>query len=327
MTNVPGLVIGSVVRPEDLAESARRAEAAGFSELWLAEDFFFTGGISGANIALAATRRIGVGLGVVSAVARHPALLAMEIATTARAFPGRFFPGIGLGVPAWISQMGLLPSSPLSAVRECVTSIRRLLEGEELTEEGRVFEFDGVKLVYPQTEEIPLFLGVIGPKMLELSGEVADGSILSVAAGVDYIRWARQRIDAGRESAGGTDQHRLTVFAIYAVDHDSAAAKQQARKTLAFYKAAGGRNALTDAVGISDQLGEMIARGGAEAVAEEMPERWVDELTISGSPGEVAEKIRRLHDAGADSVSLFPASSDRVEQVIDTTAAEVIPLL
>jgi 5,10-methylenetetrahydromethanopterin reductase len=327
MSKQVGLVIGSSVGPEDLASAAAKAEDAGFSELWLAEDFFFTGGISGANIALGATNEIQVGLGVVSAVVRHPALLAMEIATTARAHPGRFQPGIGLGVPAWMRQMNLLPESPLSAVRECVTSVRTLLDGEELTQSGRVFEFESVRLVYPQNQRIPLHLGVIGPKMLQLSGEVADGSILSVAAGVDYIKWAREQIDEGRGRAGRTDRHHLTVFAIYAVSEEAESAKRRARQTLAFYKAAGGKNALTDVAGISDDLLEMSARGGAETVDAEMPDWWVEELTVSGTPDEVTEKVNRLFDAGADSVSLFPATGVDVDGLIEATSTKVLSQL
>lgn len=322
-----GLVIGSSVRPERLGASAAAAEEAGFDRLWLAEDFFFTGGIAGANLALAATNRIQVGLGVVSAVVRHPALLAMEIATTALAYPGRLLPGIGLGVPGWMRQMGLFPSSPLAAVTECLNGVRRLLQGDEVTEHGKVFDFNAVKLVHPVRERVPLHLGVIGPKMLERSGEIADGSILSVAAGVDYIRWARERIDAGRRNAGRADRHELTVFAIFAVDDDAAAARAAARRTLAFYKAAGGRNALTDAEGISDDLESMVAIGGAAEVERSMPDEWVEKLTIAGSPDEVVAKIRRLREAGADSVALFPAEADRVDEIIARTASDVIPAL
>lgn len=322
-----GLVIGSAIGPEQLAPAAMRAEAAGLDEIWLAEDFFFTGGVSGANVVLGATERIQVGLGVVSALVRHPALLAMEIATTARAHPGRFVPGIGLGVPAWMRQMGLLPRSPLGAMRECVTSVRRLLEGEEVTMDGEVFTFDGVRLVHPQTEPIPLYLGVIGPRMLELSGAIGDGSILSVGTGTAYLRWARERIDAGRAGAGRDDVHRVTAFAIYAVDPDGEVARAMARSTLAFYKAAGGRNALTDVAGISETLEELIARGGAAAVEAGMPEWWVEELTVAGTPPEAASKIRRLHEAGADSVALFPATSDHTAEALELTAREVLPLL
>jgi alkanesulfonate monooxygenase SsuD/methylene tetrahydromethanopterin reductase-like flavin-dependent oxidoreductase (luciferase family) len=84
-----GLVLGSEIPPERIAGMARTAERSGFGELWLAEDCFFTGGISGAAIALGATETMPIGVGVVSAVTRHPAILAMELATLARAFPGR----------------------------------------------------------------------------------------------------------------------------------------------------------------------------------------------------------------------------------------------
>src|SRR4051794_6549204 len=137
-----GLVLGSLIPPEQICGVARLGEELGFSELWLAEDYFLTGAISGAASVLAATERIPVGLGIVSAVVRHPALLAMECSTLARIHPGRFRPGIGLGLPFLIGQMGLRPRSQIAAVRECTTSLRRLLAGEELTESGAVFSFD-----------------------------------------------------------------------------------------------------------------------------------------------------------------------------------------
>src|SRR5258708_26859078 len=76
-----GLVLGSVLAPERLQETGRTGEKLGFGRVWMAEDYYFTGGISGAAAVLSATERIPVGLGIVSAVARHPALLGMEIAT------------------------------------------------------------------------------------------------------------------------------------------------------------------------------------------------------------------------------------------------------
>ena len=92
-----GLVLGSSLGPERLATAAQDAEKAGFADLWLAEDFFFTGGIAGAAIALGATQDIRVGLGVVSALVRHPALLAMEISTIAPLFQDVSCPGSGSG--------------------------------------------------------------------------------------------------------------------------------------------------------------------------------------------------------------------------------------
>lgn len=325
-TGSVGFVLGSAVPPERLVSGAATADAGGFDEIWLAEDYFFSGGISAASLVLAATERVRVGLGIVSAVVRHPAVLAMEIATLSRVHPGRLIAGLGLGVPGWIRQMGLHPPSALAAMREAMDGVRRLLSGDEVTEAGSVFTFDKVKLTYPEETTTPLHMGVSGPKMLKLSGEIADGTIMSVASSHEYVRFARQRIDEGRAAAGRTDDHRLTVFALYSVDADRELARQAVRAPLAFYKS-NGPNTLTDVHGSSDLLADMIARGGYETILAEMPDSWVDDLTISGTPQECAAKIRAYHDVGADTVALFPMPTDRVDELMRITADEVLPLL
>lgn len=322
-----GLVLGSAMPPERLAPVVRSVEASGFDRVWLAEDFFFTGGVSGAAIVLAASERLTVGLGVVSAMVRHPALLAMEIATLARSFPGRLVPGIGLGVPDWLRQMRLLPESPLTALRECVGIVRRLLAGETVSSNGEVFSVSDVRLSHPPAEPVPLHLGVIGPRMLRLSGAVADGSILSVCAGADYVRWARGVIDTGRRQAGAPSGHEVTTFTLYSVGEDGEAAREEMRRTLAFYLAAGGPNALTDAAGISTELVALLDRHGPENLHEAMPDPWVDRLAVAGDPGEAVAGIQRLLDAGADSVALFPVPPDEAGSMIEQTAEDVIPLL
>ena len=322
-----GLVLGSAVAPQHVPGAAAAAEACGFDEIWLAEDYFFTGGISGASLVLGATSHITVGLGVVSAVARHPSLLAMEISTLSRVYDDRLIAGIGLGVPAWVRQMGLHPRSPLSALRECVTATKALLRGETVDVRGQVFSFHDVTLVYPETgAPTPVRMGAIGPKMLQLSGEVADGSVLSVSAGHDYVRWAKQRIDEGRARGGRTDRHPITVFAIYAVDDDGDAARASARARLAFYRQ-NGSNGLTDVYGISDELNDLVKRGGYQAVLDGMPDSWVEDLTIAGTPEECAAKISGFYAAGADSVALFPVAADRTDEIVRLTADSVLPRL
>jgi 5,10-methylenetetrahydromethanopterin reductase len=323
--NPVGLVLGSALAPESLPRLSRLAEELGYGELWFAEDYFFTGGISGVAAALGATQQIPVGLGVVSAVVRHPALLAMEIATIARVHPGRLRAGIGLGVPAWLRQMGIKPRSPLSAMRECVTAVRALLDGEELTTEGRCFRFDRVRLAYTPPSPVPLYLGVLAPKAMRMSGEIADGNVLSVLSTPAYIRWARERAAEGARDAGRRETRALSTFAFFSVDRDGERAKRELRESVAFYLAAGGPNALTDAYGISDELAAMLASGGAEVVAREMPAQWLEDLAVAGEPDECAEKIRRLLAAGADSVALFPMPSERSEGMVRAAAADVLP--
>ena len=209
------------------------------------------------------------------------------------------------------------------------SSPRALLQGEELSQATATFAFDGVKLAYPLGAATPpIGLGVAGPRMLELSGEIADATLVSVLAGDAYVRWARERIAAGARRAGRDPAgHRVVVFAFYAAGDDEAAVRAALRPTVAFYLGAGGANALTDAYGISAELEGMIREGGVDAVRERMPDQWVADLSVSGSPQACAQAIDRLLAAGADAVCLFPVPHERAEDLIDLAAGDIVPRL
>jgi 5,10-methylenetetrahydromethanopterin reductase len=116
--------------PKRLADYARRAEAAGFDELWLWDDCFLPGAFSAAAIALAATQHLKVGIGLLPATAYNPLFATMEITTLACAYPGRILPGFGHGVGSWMKQIGAAPNSSMKALRETVSAVRALLSGE-----------------------------------------------------------------------------------------------------------------------------------------------------------------------------------------------------
>jgi alkanesulfonate monooxygenase SsuD/methylene tetrahydromethanopterin reductase-like flavin-dependent oxidoreductase (luciferase family) len=320
-----GLVLGSALAPEHITEVATAAEELGFGQLWLAEDYFFTGGIAGAAAVLAETQRVPVGLGIVSAMVRHPALLAMELATLARMYPNRLLPGIGLGVPHWLDQMGINPKSSLKAMRETITGVRGLLDGEELTSEGASFSFDKVQLTYPVADQkIPLYAGVMGPKLLQLAGEIADGTVLSVLASPEYVRWARERIAEGQKRAGRTDHHRISTFALFAVSEDGDRARADVRDLVAFYLVTVAQSALVQAYGITDEVLE-LAKGGPEAVAKAMPDQWLEDLAVAGTPEECAAKIDRLLEAGSDTVELFLVPPERARDLVELAGEKVLP--
>jgi alkanesulfonate monooxygenase SsuD/methylene tetrahydromethanopterin reductase-like flavin-dependent oxidoreductase (luciferase family) len=124
--------------------------------------------------------------------------------------------------------------------------------------------------------------------------------------------------------AGRTNTHRFPVIALYAVDRNGAKAKEATRGILSYVLAALGPTAITDHIGISDQLAGMIARGGADTVAREMPQAWIEDMTISGTPEECAARMRAFLSAGADALLLFPSEPEEMARL---TAAEVFPLL
>jgi 5,10-methylenetetrahydromethanopterin reductase len=323
-----GILLLSTTAPERLPELAGLCEELGFDEVWLAEDYFFYGGFTAAGQVLRATNRIRVGLGVMSCVARHPAAAAMEIASLDRSFPGRFLPGIGHGVPAWVRQMGLTPRSPMRALEEAVTGLRTVLTSREpYTTEGEYFTFRDVALVHPPLTDVPLYLGVIGAKGCELAGRIADGNVVSVLAPTEYVTWARALGRKGMSDAGRTGSFSLPTYVLAAVDQDRARARAAVKQSLAFYLDAVGPTPLTGSIGINDEVARLIAAGGAGAVLDGMPDEWVDVLAVSGTPDEAAGRIEAYWAAGADCVVLSPQPPDSVEAQLKLIAAEVMPRL
>src|SRR6195952_1542916 len=151
-----GVSLGDMTPPESLGEKGRWLEELGYSHLMVPEDYFYVPALIGATLALSATESVPIGTSIVSGLVRHPAVLAMEIAGISRAFPGRFRPGVGLGLPAWLTQMGLLPEKPVTALRESVSSIKRLLAGETVTLEGNRFTLDEIGITHPALEPVPI---------------------------------------------------------------------------------------------------------------------------------------------------------------------------
>lgn len=185
-----GVVFRPQLPPERLREFAEAAEATGLDDIWLWEDCFLEGGLTTAAAALAWTGSIRIGLGLMPVPLRNPALAAMEVATLARLFPGRFIPAAGHGVLAWMGQVGARVPTPLTLLREWVTAARSLLHGETVTVSGRYVTLDRVALDWPPAVVPPLLVGARGPKTLALAGEIADGLVLDAGINPDGVRQA-----------------------------------------------------------------------------------------------------------------------------------------
>jgi 5,10-methylenetetrahydromethanopterin reductase len=321
-----GVSVGDMTPPEKLGEKARWLEQLGYSHIMVPEDYFYVPALVGSTLALSATSTVPVGTSIVSGLVRSPAVLAMEIAGISRAFPGRFRPGIGLGLPAWLRQMGILPGKPVTALREHVTSVQRLLAGETVTLEGVELDLDAVAITHPALEHVPITLGVMGPMLLELSGQIADGTLFGALAGVDFFRWAMAQVEKGLASSGrSADAMAYSTVALTLVDRDGARARAAARPILASFLGEFCVNTLTDAYGISEQVTEILERGGPEAMEAEMPDQWLEDLTLVGTPEEVIGKIRVWLDAGLDSICIFLPDEELERPTIELVAAEVIP--
>jgi alkanesulfonate monooxygenase SsuD/methylene tetrahydromethanopterin reductase-like flavin-dependent oxidoreductase (luciferase family) len=300
-----GVQIAATTPPSRLVEAVAEVERLGYGEVWLAEDYFELGGIASVSAALAGTAGLPVGLGVLSVRVRHPAVTAMELATLADLYPDRFMAGLGHGVPEWTAQMGLRPASLLRSLREGATAIRRLLDGEQLSERGEYHRFEAVQLLHPPAEHVPLYFGVHGPRSLELSGELADGTLLGWFSSPEYVRWARARIDEGRARAGRSDDHRVAALLVCSIDdHDPAAARAELR--------AWASEALAAQAGLPQMMATEagrrldVAAHARRTEQQPLPDEVIGEFMAAGSATECAGYVERLLDAGADRVVLVP---------------------
>jgi alkanesulfonate monooxygenase SsuD/methylene tetrahydromethanopterin reductase-like flavin-dependent oxidoreductase (luciferase family) len=321
MTDLPiGVMYRCANQPENLTAYARLVERLGYDELWVVEDCFFAGGVSAAAVAAAVTERLSIGIGILPAGFRNPALAAMEVAGLARMFPGRIRAGFGHGVAEWVSQVGAEHPSPLAVLGETVGAVRALLAGETVTVEGRHARLTEVALEFPPDPPPPVYTGVRAEKSLRLSGRLADGTILAECASPEYVRWARQLIDSGRAEAGRTDEHRLTVYAHFDFDETLTGVRREIATRLA-----DGRPLSPADDDLAAEVAELLARaGGVEALAEALPEHYLDRFAVVGDADRCAASIDRLRAAGADAVVLVPPRDAQQAVAQITLAADAL---
>jgi alkanesulfonate monooxygenase SsuD/methylene tetrahydromethanopterin reductase-like flavin-dependent oxidoreductase (luciferase family) len=296
-------------------EVARALEVGGADQLWVIEDCFYTAGVSLAGAALAVTERLEVGLGILPAVARNPAITAMEIATLCGLGPGRVLPGIGHGVQSWMAQMGARPASPLTTLEEVIVAVTRLLAGETVTMHGREVHLDEVRLDRPPATVPPVLAGVRGPKSLAMAGRVAGGVVLAEPASPSYVRQAI-------EQAGRPEPFHVAVFSALCVERD----RRDAYRWMAPWlePIVRERTVALQALPFADDLVTRYERDGLEGLVT-MPAEWWRELGPIGTMDDAVEHLHRLVEAGAHSIGLFPApeidvAREQLPQVLELAA-------
>jgi 5,10-methylenetetrahydromethanopterin reductase len=275
-TPVPalGVVLVPTLPPEALRPLAVAADRH-LDELWLWEDCFKESSIAAAGAALAWTDRVRVGIGLAPVPLRNVALLAMELATLHRLFPGRLLPGIGHGVQEWMGQVGARAASPLTLLREHAEALRLLLDGAEVSVSGRYVTLDRVRLDWPPEPGTPLLVGGTGPGTLELAGRVGDGILIGSATSDAELADAVAVAQAGRVAARGASAARMPVV-MYLVAATGAGAEQR----------------LADELRRWDRADGALGRG------------------VAGDATTVADAVRRLATIGVTSVVFQPTEDE-----------------
>src|SRR6266487_6594742 len=295
---------------------AKTAEANGFHSLWFAENAFNRGVLPAAAACVAATGRVGIGIGVFNPYNRHPTLMAMEIAALDELAQGRVRLGIGSGIAASTERMGLSAARPLAAVRDAITILRAMLKGEEVDYAGRLFSAHKVKLEYlPQRPDMPLLMAARGEQALVLCGKIADGLIISNMCPAQFTKAAVLAVRDAARQAQRPPPVDVVQYIPCAVRRDRAEAYRLAKtaigEMLPSYWSLGERvrsakSALLRAETLSERdVAAAIARLRAgEGAVDVLDDRFVEAFAIAGTAEDALAQARRYREAGASELAL-----------------------
>ncbi len=293
------------------------AEEKGFEAVWQAESRLVRDAIVPMAAFAAITSKIKVASGVTNNWTRNVGLLAATFLTLDDLAQDRIICGIGAWWDPLATKVGINRRKPLTAMRETVEVMRRLLNMERVTFDGEFHHVDDIMLdvVHGRKEprNVPIYIGATGMKMMELAGEIADGVCMNYLVNPKYNLEALDAIEIGAKRAGrkleDIDRPQLMICS---VDHDRKKALDKARKMMTQYL--GQQPHLMKASGVSQELLDEIHQVLTWPATDEeiegamhlVPDDVVQMCTASGSPEEVKAKVREYIDNGCTCPILYP---------------------
>jgi len=318
---------------QTLADTAERAEAAGFDAVWTPE--FYT---RSAVVTLAAmanrTSSIRVGTSIAYASGRSPLTLATEARSLDELSGGRLILGLGLGTKRMMEDWHGLPGdAPAVRMEELVPLLRRLwrLHEDAVVHDGRFYHCNVVPTAEvgpPVRSDIPVYTAGVSPRMIQTAGRVADGLLGHVLFSPRYVEEVvRPAIDEGRAKTGREDAHVETVgIVITSTADDADQARREVAAQIGFYCAPKTYGTLLELSGFAAE-GERIRSAFAQrdfaAMTAAVPDAMIDAIGVAGTPAEVRAKLRDLGEV-YDHVVLYPPSFGLTEERCDELAATLV---
>ena len=321
---------------------ALEAERLGVDMAWTAETWGYDGATPLGYLA-AKTTRLRLGTGIMQVGARTPAMTAMTAMSLASLSGDRFILGLGVSGPQVIEGWhGVSFARPLQRLREVITIVRMVTRGERLIYHGDIYQLplpggEGKALVSSARPrpDIPIYLATLGPKSLELTGELADGwlgtSFIPEHASIFFESIAAGATRAGRALTDLDLQVAAGVVA-FSDDVDSLIAPRKAG--LAFTLGAMGSrqhnfyNDVYRRAGYEDvalEVQDLWLKGQREAATGRVPDDLVLKTNLIGTQDMVRRRIRTYRDAGVNTLRVDPAGQTLQERLM--TLARLVALV
>jgi 5,10-methylenetetrahydromethanopterin reductase len=311
------------LEPRRFARLAALAEENGFDQVWVSNDLFLQSAAVLVSAAVAATERIQLGVGVFNPVSMHTSEIAMIAASLQELSGGRFNLGIGAGADRFMKWAGLEPRPPVTRTRAALLELRSLFKGQTpagFTPQGRL---------WAPPHEIPIYVGAMGTRMLQLAGELADGALPLLLPPARFAA-ASESISRGAQQSGRhLDSLDIAACVWCSIADDPAAARRAMAVKIAYYGASFAPEVLAGASLSTEDFAEievaLANRQVEDAVALVTPAMLG--LGIVGSAGDVVEQCAPLISAGAKHVSFGPPLGPSPEEAVAVLGSQVLPAL
>ncbi|MCS7138221.1 MAG: LLM class flavin-dependent oxidoreductase [Candidatus Caldarchaeum sp.] len=310
----------------ELVQSAVYAEKHGYHSVWVPELYYNRECHTLMGAMAAETKKIKLASSVVNPITRSPSLIAMSVATLDEYSGGRAILGLGSGGRIGAAVHGIPPEhkgvelgAPVRRLRECITLVRRLLAGEKVNFEGEFYNLDYVSLEFkPRSKKIPIYLGQQGPMMMRLTGQVADGVILTIVSSEKYVREAVSQIRQGADEAGrNPDEIHITSRIVVSMSRDGRKAKKTAKMIVGKVLVHPGSAPVIEASGIDlDEIKPLrlaVDKNKPDEIEKHVKNEWVDMLTASGTPAECRERLEEYRKAGVQLPLVVPIGKNYLE--------------
>jgi probable F420-dependent oxidoreductase len=292
---------------------AREAESRGYDTAWTAEvagqDAFTTMALIASQ-----TTRLRVATGVVPVQTRTPIVLGMTAATLANVAPGRIALGLGVSSPIIVGQWhGLAYRKPLQQMREAVQVIRQVMAGERVNFEGAFYRLRNFRLTLKVPQPVAIYLGALGPGMLELAGEIADGVLLNWLA-PHSVTAALGHLEAGARRAGRSlANFEIAAFIRTSVTDDPEPARQWLARDITGYAIVDAYAAFFRASGYAEEV-DAVQRawqaGDRAGAVRRISPRFLEGLGNIGPADACRARVAEFAKAGLTMPVVFPFSPE-----------------
>jgi len=289
---------------------AREVERRGYHQAWVGEVSGYDA-VSVMTLIASATERLHVGSAVVPVQTRTPVVLGVTAASLNHWAPGRVALGLGLSSPTIVGDWhGLAFAPAIQQMREAVEIIRRVAAGERVTFEGKCYRVKNFRMTAPPpAEPVRIVLAALGPEMLELAGEIADGVVLNWIP-PETVPESIKHLETGAKKAGRTlAGFEIASFIRTCVTDDAAAARETLARDITGYAIVDAYASFFKSSGFGlevDALNAAWKAGDRAGAVKQVSPRVLDGLGVVGDEAFCRDRIAEFGRAGLTQPVILP---------------------